>query len=346
MGQTINQVRHFYFAKKLGSGTNLLASDAAGTILPKGDTAKTHMYFQYMSPGGIVRSDLIKVNKVMSIKATASDEMAHKLKRVLITLDNTVSDTPVAGQEYIIRVAFRQYIGFSEEDQYQKYASATATNGMTASDLYKALAVSLFKNAKADKWNKLITVYLDASGTPTELTEETKETDLTGTYTGIIVEEVEQAWERGMMPQGFIPFDIQFKPITVDGDEFIWGQATPSGATPVGTDDYDSEVEFGDAVINGKNIADLEYFCMGARGDMYRMMGYPNIIKTTYLVDPDKEYDTLDIHYAFTDSNESVQKSEKDITIVCENDGSHTDMNALIAKVNALLPDELQIDTL
>lgn len=346
MGQTINQVRHFYFAKKLGSGTNLLATDEAGTILPKGDEAKKHMYFQYMSPGGIVRSDLIDVCKIMRVKATASEDMAHKLRRVLVTLDNNVSDAPVAGQEYIVRVAFRQYIGFSEEDQYQKYGSAVATANMTASDLYKALAVSLFKNVKAEKYNKLVTIYLDEAGTPTEITDETKEADLDGTYTGIIVEEVEQAWERGLMPQGFIPFEVQFKTIVLDGDEYIWGQATPSGQIPTGTDDYDAEVDFGKAVINGKNIADLEYFCMGARGDMYRMMGYPNFIPTKYLVDPNGEYDTLDIHYAFTDSNESVQKSEKDITIVCINDGSHTDMNALIAKVNGLLPDEKQIDTL
>ena len=55
---------------------------------------------------------------------------------------------------------------------------------------------------------------------------------------------------------------------------------------------------------------------MGARGDHYRMMGYPNIIKTEYLVDPEAAYDVIDIHYAFTDSNEGVQKSEKTITIV------------------------------
>ena len=50
---SINQVRHLYVAKALKSGTNLLTTDAAGSILPKGDTAKTHLYFQYMSPGGI-----------------------------------------------------------------------------------------------------------------------------------------------------------------------------------------------------------------------------------------------------------------------------------------------------
>ena len=124
---SINQVRHLYVAKALKSGTNLLTTDAAGSILPKGDTAKTHLYFQYMSPGGIVRSDLIAVDKIMSAKATGSDELAHKLTRVLLTLDTGVSATPVAGQEYITRIAFRQYIGLGEEDQNFKYGFVKAT---------------------------------------------------------------------------------------------------------------------------------------------------------------------------------------------------------------------------
>ena len=65
-----------------------------------------------------------------------------------------------------------------------------------------------------------------------------------------------------------------------------------------------------------------------------RGMGYPNTIKTTYLVDPDAIYDTLDIHYFYTGSNESVQKSEKTITLIAVNDGSHTAMNALIGAIN------------
>ena len=42
---SINQVRHLYVAKALKSSANLLTTDAAGSILPKGDTAKTHLYF-------------------------------------------------------------------------------------------------------------------------------------------------------------------------------------------------------------------------------------------------------------------------------------------------------------
>ena len=69
---------------------------------------------------------------------------------------------------------------------------------------------------------------------------------------------------------------------------------------------------------------------MGERGDIYRGVGYPNNIKTTYMVDASKTYSVLDIHYAYVGSNESVQKSEKTITIVCDN---KTTLNSIIGDV-------------
>lgn len=328
---SINQVRHLYVAKTLKSSTNLLATDAAGSILPKGDTAKTHLYFQYMSPGGIVRSDLIAVDKIMSTKATGSDELAHKLTRVLLTLNADVNAEPVVGQEYITRIAFRQYIGLGEEDQNFKYGFVRATPSMNASDFYKKMAISIADNVSRDT-TPLVTVYLKTAASEKLVAPKTKEADLKDTYTGIIIEEAVQDWELGTMPQEFIPFTVQPTTVIVNGNEYIWGVVKAQDATK--------------KVEDGHNIADLEYFCMGARGDHYRMMGYPNVIKTKYLVDPTAKYDTLNIHYAFTDSNESIQKSEKDITIVCVNDGSHTDMKALITAINKLLPTDKQIATL
>lgn len=316
---SINQVRHLYVAKTLKSGTDLLATDAAGSILPKADTAKTMLWFQYMSPAGVVASDKIDIANILHVKATPSGSMAHILARYEVTLDSNVSATPVPGQEYVLRVAFRQYIGLSEEDQYFKYGFVKVTEGMTASDFYKNLAISLAKNV-FNETTPLINVYVNNGSADTQVTGTTKLTDLTGTYTKMVIEEVEQPWVLGMMPQAFIPFTIQPTTIVYNGDEVIWGTVTKVTSTK--------------KVENGHNIADLEYFCMGARGDQYRGMGYPNIIPTTYLVDPTKKYDTLDIHYAYIGSNESVQKSEKDITLVCEDDGSHTAMNALIGAIN------------
>lgn len=319
---SINQVRQLYVAKALK--TNTEAPTTAGDIVPKADPAKTTLYFQYMSPAGLVSSDKIDLKHVLYAKATSSDALAHKLVRYSVTLDANVSATPVAGQNYILRLAFRQYIGLSEEDQYSKYGEVIARSGMTASEFYKKMAISLAKNLEnKTESTPLVNIYLisAAASTNVPVTSATKESDLTATdYNQIIIEETEQPWVLGMMPQAFIPFTPQFLTILVDGEERLWGVATK--VTPTKT------------VPDGHLMADLEYFCMGARGDIYRGMGYPNIIKTTYLVDPDAIYDTLDIHYFYTGSNESVQKSEKTITLIAVNDGSHTVMNALIGAIN------------
>ena len=315
---SINQVRHLYVAKTLQSGTNVVDTDSAGTILPKADTAKSTLWFQYMSPAGIVSSDKIDLKNVLYAKATSSDKLAHSLVTKKLTLDASVAAEPVAGQEYIVKLLFRNFIGLGDEDTAVRYAIATASS---ASDLYKKLALSLVKNI-AKEPTALVKVYLAGAEDNTEVTASTKESALSGAYTGIIFEEAEQPWLLGKMPQSFIPFEVQVVPVTIEGIESNWAKV--------------ENVASAKAVQNGKKIADLEYFCMGFRGDEYRGMGYPNNLDTTYLVDPSKKYDTLDIHYAYVGANESVQKSEKDITIVCENDGSHTAMKALISKINSI----------
>lgn len=320
---SINQVRQLYVAKALKDSTADLTT--AGDIVPKADTAKTTLYFQSMSPAGIVASDKIDLKHVLYAKATPSEALAHKLVRYSVTLDADVSATPVAGQNYILRLAFRQYIGLSEEDQYFKYGEVIARSGMTASDFYKKMAISLAKNLEnKTESTPLVNIYLNsaaADGTDVPVTATTKESDLNkDDYDKIIIEEAEQPWVLGMMPQAFIPFTPQFLTITVDGEDRLWGVATV--VTPKKT------------VPDGHLIADLEYFCMGARGDIYRGMGYPNIIKTTYLVDPTQKYDTLDISYYWAGGAEDVQKSPRTITLVTVDDGSHTAMKALIAAIN------------
>lgn len=317
---SVNQVRHLYVAKELKTGNNLLSADQAGAILPKADNAKSMLYFQYKSPGGIVSSDKIILSNVTYAKATPSEDLAKELDKYELVLDPAVNGgAPVAGQDYLLRLAFEQYIGLSEEDQYWKFGMVHAVNGMTASEFYKTMALSLLRNVGREE-TPLVKIYLKTASASIEVTSETKPSSLTGTYVGIEIEQVEQAWVRGTMPLAYIPFTVQPTSITVDGDEVIWGKVEKVAST--------SKVE------DGKNIADLEYFCVGFRGDVYRNMGWPNVIPTTYLVDPAKKYDVLDIRYYWAGEAEDVQKSPRTLTLVAEDDGSHTAMDALITAIN------------
>lgn len=327
-----NQVRQLYVATALES-PDVIASNTAGSIAVKSDTAKSHLYFEYMGAGGMTRSDLIDIKNILYAEATDADDLAYDLAKYKLTLDDTVNGgEPVVAQDYILRIAFRNYPGLSEEDQYFKYGMVHAVTGMTASDFYKTLALSLVKNFSREEQG-LLKFYLETggtdagtvAGTPTEVTKDTKESSLTGTYTGIVIEEAPQDWILGVMEQAPVNFTIQPDLIIDNGDERIWGVVKKVTST--------------NSIPDGHKIADLEYFCMGERGDVYRMVGFPYVIRTKYLVDPDIKYNVIDIHYAYVGSNESVQKSEKDITIVvpkigADNEASNALANSIISAIN------------
>lgn len=313
---SVNQARHLYVAKEVKT-PHVVSADAAGSIAVRTNKEKSHLYFEYKSADNLVRSDLIDVKNIMYAKATDAKDMQRELKAVTVTLDNTVnSGLPVGGEDYILRIAFRQFVGMSDEDTYIKYGMVHAYNNMSASDFYKELAKSLVKNFSREL-TPLVKFTLAAGEEAVPVDVNTKWDTLSGEYTALVIDEVEQPWVLGTMTQVPVYFDVYPTTITIDGDERIWGVV----------EDTESEGYVG----NGKNIADLEYFCMGERGDIYRNIGWPNVITTTYLVDPSKEYYTLDIHYAYVGANESVQKSEKDITIVAADKAT---INSVISAVN------------
>lgn len=217
--------------------------------------------------------------------------------------------------------------------------------GMTPSKFYTVLAMSLAKNFSREVYPLLKFKLVTSSGViEKEVTPNSKikpSSAAVGTfdfdpyskeYTGVLLEEVEQDWRLGVMSQ--VPvycFDngsIQSSPIVFNGDERLWVTVTKGE---------------GNTVHNGKEIADLEYFCMGERGDQYRNMGWPNVIPTKYLVDPSKEYDVINIHYFYQGDGISVQKSEKDIQIVVPRpgEGDYTNVNALITAIKAVVPSEV-----
>lgn len=333
-----NQVRQLYVAEALKSSP-ILASDAAGTIAVKSDTAKNHLYFEYKGADNLMRSDLIDIKNILYAKTTNAKAMVHKLKSVTVTLDSNVNEgAPIAGQDYILRIAFRQYVGMSDEDQYFKYGMVHAHAGMSADKFYKVLALSIAKNFSREAV-PLIKIEVHSKDTKdtggfdsdgymvvTPTTNDNGKNSTANPYyitdaivtdiDNIRITEVEQPWRLGVMAQTPVYFTVQSVPVTVNGDERYWATLTEGTSGSIG---------------NGKTIADLEYFCMGERGDIYRGIEFPHNIATTYLVDPTKAYHTLDIHYAYVGNNESVQKSEKDITIVCSDDEK---FNSIVTAIN------------
>lgn len=396
-----NQVQQLYVAKSLSTSA-LSNSNAIGTIKVKADAGKNHLYIQQRGNGGVVRSDLVKLDRVLNVTATSSAKMAYPYKRYELTLNSSVG--LIVGQDYLLRVHFYNYIGMTDYDQYIKDVIVRAYTGMDVSTFYATMYNALVKNFSREVV-PIVNISLDAqqasvvmpsntgltikavstgtdgnnlkfaiasiSATTASITSAVSNgiTTITANLTtaahtigdlqtliaantgiaalitangtaatvlaldttaialsgggnqGIIFEEAPQNWILGTMPFNVIPFVVQPQPsVTVSGVYTQWGVVTTLTSA-----NYEQ---------NGKKIADLEYFCMGNRGDIYRNMGYPYVIKTNYIADPTLKYDVLNIHYEDHGANDAVEKSEKDLTIVALDDGSHTLINSIITSIN------------
>lgn len=320
---TENQATLVYVAKALK--TDFASLKDAGDILVKATPDKQAIYFQHKGVADISRSDLIEVKNIISANATAAKDMEKKLKNATVTLDASVNGgKPIAGQDYVLRLVFSGYIGISPEDsQYWKYGVVHATNGMSASNFYKKMALSIAKNMSREAV-QFIKVFLGN----TEITSRTKEDNLTGTYTGVTIKEVAPDWIRGTKQEKIVRLTAEPTTVNDGTSDVVWGTVKYSD---------------GDTLKNGKEIADMEYFFAGEKGDQYRLINWPDYVPTEYLVDPTQEYDVIDIHYSYVGANESVQKSEKDIKLIVPTGKTDNISKAINALITA---SGIQINTL
>ena len=324
-----NQVRQLYVVDNVASSESALAT--AGDIFAK--KSGDDIYFKYVGAlGDTMRTDIVNQKQLIYTSVATSDKLAYKLKGQKITLNPNVNGgTPIEGRDYLLRVLFSEYIGISPVDKTLKYGTVHITPGMTASDFYAEMAYSLMQSQKKEP-NPIMNVAVIVSGTFEG--NEISDTDTLqnikgmGTIEGIVIFEAGQPWHLGVMPQGVIKIDAQVTRITYNGDDTIfWGVVE------------DATMPSSYVLPEGQKIADLEYFCMGERGDQYRNAGWPNVIPTKYLVDPTAEYDLYTIHYAYVGEGTHQEKSEKDIQFAVLKSAS----SAFKTKLNAVLPTEFRI---
>ena len=357
---TANQVNQVYVLKdnstvvaNLDASHQITKSNNIGSIGVGKSADGKSIYFKHYGAGGVTRSDLIDIANIIDIKATPAPKMARTLASAKITLNSeALSDSkPVAGQDFVLRLQFQNPVGMSPDNQYWKFGVVHSTASMTASNFYLKLASSIAKNMSREAV-QLVKVYVTYStSSKTEITaasDVTNTTTFNQTYTGVLIEEVEQDWILGVKQQKPLVFTVN--PTWVNAgtaaapNEVVWGdviynngQKVVGGADPYNTIDTSNAPAAAGSVVNSKLMADYEYFYMGERGDQYRMVGFPNYIPTTYLVDPTNAYgyDTVAIHFAYVGANHSVQKSEKDITILIPRASTDNDSSDELLAVGA-----------
>lgn len=254
-------------------------------------------YLKYTNAlGDTVKSDLIYKNKIRFAKSNPATP-------AVLRTDTVTIGTPVAGQDYIIRIVFREWGSGSPENQYIKHVGAVkATSTMTDAQLAAALADVATKNF----------VHEASATLKFEATNEV-----------LTITELEQPFVLGKRSGKPLNYVIQLVPITVSGvDIYDWATIETTYAnTGIGT--Y-------------KQAAELEYFYHGEIGDMYRQVGYPYTWNTQYLVEKDATYDILDIAFFDNFEADSVQAAEKQLVILCKlgDGGVHTLANTVISGIN------------
>lgn len=313
-----NQFRNLYVMKTYKGSESAL--EAVGDATLKVDTAKNAMYLVYKDTEDNLTSDIIDLKNLLYVKSTKAADMARKLNSQSVTLN----EDPISGQDYVLNVEVRNFVALGDNSTHIKFGAVHAVKGMTKSDFYKAMALNLAKNLSREV-SPILNVLLTKNDTTDGESEVPvlvngkmqvlAELKATESYTDIIIDEVEQPWRRGVAQVEPVNFNTTCGTVLVDGDDVIWGTV---------------EKEEGDPVNNGKQIADMEWFYHGTRGDIYREATYPDNFEFKPLVDETKAYHTLDIHFAYVGPGVEVAKSERTITVVC---ADAAELNKLITAI-------------
>lgn len=302
-----NQVRQLYVASELKT-TPVMDTDKVGALSVQ-KNIDNDVYVLYKGADTLLRSDLLKKENIKGGSVTDASKLTTPMKRHKVVLNpNVNTGNPIAGQDYILRIAFKEWIGISPEDTYYKYGTVTPNATMTVAQFYKALKADLELNFSKEVC-ELLSFELDDETTPTCL----------------YINELPQEWVLGLKQTKGLNYQIQFLQVSYAGLEDYWGVVTKEVPTVI--------------IKNGQNMADLEYFCMGERGDIYRNVGFPRVIQTKYLVDSSMEYNTIDLTYFYAGDGVSVQHSDKVLTILIPKKGislaEQNDLtNSIITAVN------------
>jgi len=102
---SVNQVRQLYVAK----GTD---TAEVGGIAVKETPDKKCVFLEFRGKGGLMRSDLIKKDNIISAKLTKAEKMATPLKEARLSFVN--SDYLVTGQDYIVDIMVSNYISLAD----------------------------------------------------------------------------------------------------------------------------------------------------------------------------------------------------------------------------------------
>lgn len=297
MNFNTNQARHFYVATA--------KRDSIAAVASAGDLAmlsnKDYVYFVYKNADGdITRSDTIPIKGIEYYNKRTAAQMATKLMAYTVALDTTnYSLSDLVGKTLTINIAVREFISYDAADSINVTAAVKVTSAMnTAALFHKALAIAIAKALPKRDYP-----YFKVFSNGSEVITDTAESDVTGAAGGVVLVATQQKWVRGKLTGE--PFDLA---VSFNVEDEAWGTVTVAP----------SAISNNTVISATYKLADLEWFCLGERGDVYRGFNYPNEYNPTYMINPadtTTNYDMLTIQYAWQGKAENIQKSPRTIHI-------------------------------
>ena len=103
---SVNQTRQLYVAKQLLNTAEHIKDESSpivGGIMVKKYNGGKSVAFEYNGAGGITRSDVIDLDKIMSVTCKRAADLEIPRKAVLVKTPSTI----VAGQDYILNVQIK-----------------------------------------------------------------------------------------------------------------------------------------------------------------------------------------------------------------------------------------------
>lgn len=295
-----NQARHLYVA---GTKKSTIAGIANAGDIYVGTTATGELYFVYKNGDGIVtRSDTIPAANIEYFNKKGAADLAHKLLAHTVAIDtNAVSLSALAGKTVTINIDVQEYISLSPADKITVTASVDVTSAMnTAALFHKALAIAIAK-AMPKRNIPLFRVFSNGS----EVTADTADSAVTGAAGGVVLVATPQKWIRGKMSNEPFNLVVSTSYKADNNSDIAWGTDTVAASAISGYT----------VLSNSYQLADLEYFCLGERGDVYRGAMWPNNYEPTYMINVASNYDVLTIQYFWQGHAENIQKSPRTIQI-------------------------------
>jgi len=330
-----NQVRQLYVVTGTMTDADVKAHAAGTTLQNPGKTLlkefddwgqhedpKTYEFLYVNALGELGHSDIIHRENIRKITKTPASKLRMYLPSWLIT--NTLSANDYAtGDVFYMNFSFPGFLNATDEEietktvamRYNYNNDGTIMSSTSTDPNYNANvndwgaqmaeAIKLAFNAKKNLDNDLLSV----TGSNTTVTIKGK----AGApwYVGVADNKPTQIVIDNLTWENWHDPNLTSLPLENNSRVGVYGTAKDTTGT--------GSTAGVDYIGNGKRTADLEYFCMGERGDQYRNVGWPNVIHTAYMInnpsDTD-EYDYLDIHYYFQGEGVRSDKSEKQLTLV------------------------------